>query len=84
MINQHERYDSPVLLHLERLGEQVPGDAVACTTCPVSVWYTEAGDALICFCPALHRDTWGARCATEPVRFCDAREQALAQLAVER
>ncbi len=81
-----QSYDSPVLVHLdERMGEPVPGRDVACTTCPVSLWYWRGNNELVCFCSALHQDTWDDRRgdALKPVRLCDARQQALARMVAE-
>ena len=55
-----QSYDSPVLVHLdERMGEPVPGRDVACTTCPVSLWYWRGNNELVCFCSALHQEMQG-------------------------
>lgn len=81
-----ELYSSPVLDHLEELGEPIPGEQVACTSCPIALWYWPGNDALVCFCSALHRETWNdtwkelQAAPYAPVLFCDAREQANARL----
>lgn len=86
-MNEDERYESPVLLRLEAIGERVPSEQVACATCPVALWYWPGNDALACFCSALHRETWKAEWNTRPelpaesIKFCDGQEQALARLA---
>jgi hypothetical protein len=77
----HNPYFSPTLEHLDRLGEEVPSDAVACRDCPLSIWYATAGYDLFCRCSAMHRLTWGE--GEAPIQFCDAREQAVAKLIAE-
>jgi len=70
--------DSPVLLHLEKIGEPVPDDRVACATCPAATWYWKGNDRLTCFCAVLHQNVFdGGVADLEPVLFCDGREQAL-------
>jgi hypothetical protein len=72
--------DSPVLLHLEKIGEPVPNDDVACATCPAALWYWNGNDRLTCFCPMLHQNMFDDRIEDQkPVLFCDGREQALAK-----
>ena len=86
-MDEEESYESPVLLHLERIGEPLPPEIVACTSCPIAMWYWPGIDALVCFCSALHRDTWEAAWNKETelpakaIKFCDGRQQALARIA---
>jgi len=86
---EDEVYSSSVLDHLERLGEPCPSDTIACTKCPIAMWYWPGEDALVCFCSALHRETWSdtwKRLPTAPhapVLFCDGQVQALARLSIK-
>lgn len=58
----------------------MPREDVACTDCPISLWYSDS-NRLICFCSALHKDVWDGSMA--PIRFCDGREQAIAAIHVK-
>ncbi|WP_375399072.1 hypothetical protein, partial [uncultured Sphingomonas sp.] len=81
LIDPTTERDSAVLLHLEKIGEPVPGDKVACATCPAAVWYWKGNDRLTCFCPVLHQNVFDDTVENqELVEFCDGREQALAKL----
>lgn len=61
---------------------------VACHDCPLAVWYatSESVEDLRCFCSALHREVWSAERSKngEEVKLCDAREGAIAELALPR
>ena len=72
-------YKSDTLEHIsERLLEPVPGARVACSDCPVSMWYRDKNSVLLCFCTALHSTMWEEGCV--PIEYCDGREQAIARL----
>ena len=72
-------YKSDTLEHIhDRLQEPVPGAKVACSDCPVSMWYRNKDAVLCCFCTALHKNTWEDDCV--PIEYCDGREQAIARL----
>lgn len=72
-------YKSATLDHIwERLNEPVPGEKVACSDCPISIWHRDENAVLLCFCSALHKITWTDKCV--PIKYCDGREQAVAKL----
>ena len=85
MADDVDEYTPPIFARLEPMGEPLPPLEVACTSCPISLWYWSGNDSLTCFCSALHRETWvDGRAVPKPIRFCDGREQALARLATDR
>jgi hypothetical protein len=73
-------HSSPTLAHVARdsIGEPGPPEAVACRDCPVSIWFWKGSDQIVCFCSAMHEKTWGP--GTQPILFCDAREQEVAKM----
>jgi hypothetical protein len=89
-MQEDQIYDSPILLSLESRGEPVPPRKVACTTCPVAMWYWPGEKQLICFCSALHRETWKVEWNPKgalpdgAIQLCDGREQARAKLEAGR
>lgn len=85
LIDPTAKRDSPVLLHLEKIGEPVPDDQVACASCPAALWYWKGYDRLTCFCAMLHQTVFDGKVADqEPILFCDGREQALIKRDMQR
>lgn len=72
-------YRSMVLYQasLKRQPENMPDPDIACHDCPIAIWYLDVANDLLCACPALHKPVWAKNLSA--IRFCDAREGAVAE-----
>ncbi len=70
-----------VLLNSKLSPDLLPTDEIACTTCPIAIWFSTPTE-MNCYCSRMYLIVWNSTKTANRITDCSAKAQAEAEALV--